>query len=47
MRKKRRRREYRDEEKCLGDGHAYPKANVALKMLVTLILQFRKLIHHV
>lgn len=36
--RKRRRWEDRQEQKSLGDGHGYPKANGAAKMLVTLIL---------
>lgn len=36
--RKRRRWQGREEEKSLGDGHGYPKANGAAKMLVTFIL---------
>lgn len=35
MRKKRRKWEDRDKGKSLGDGHTYPKANVAAKTPVT------------
>ena len=36
--RKRRRWQGREEEKSLGDGHGYLKANGAAKMLVTFIL---------
>ena len=45
--RKRRRCEDRQEEKSLGDGHGYPKANGAAKMLVNSHSRFRNLIHRV